>query len=66
MASGGTRDFAALAAWHPRLSLDRVGTIWDTNGARLGPLGWLTAALPWCRTAIGSSVVRLHVAAHDG
>jgi len=57
----GTSDFAAIAAWNPRLALERVDTIWDLNRNRIGTLRLVGAALPWLKTAIGSSVVRLRV-----
>ncbi len=57
----GTRDFARIAAVDARLRVDRVDTIWDLHRERLGVLRLLPAMLPWWRTAMGSSVVRLRV-----
>jgi len=58
----GTRDFAGLTAWHPRLTLTGSQTIWDLHRRRFGLLGLLPLLLPWWGTAMGSSVVSLRVA----
>jgi O-methyltransferase involved in polyketide biosynthesis len=58
----GTRNFTALAAWHPRLTLAAVGSIWDLNRRRFGALGLLPLLVPGWGSAMGSSVVSLRVA----
>ena len=55
----GTRDFEAMAAWHPSLSLDRARTVFDINLGRFGAGAWIARLIPGFKTGMGSTIVDL-------
>ncbi len=57
----GSRDFEAIAGWHPRARIDRHRTVFDIHLQRFGLGAWLARLVPGFKTGMGSSIVDVSI-----